>query len=318
MTQKHLFVLDPLDNLNLKLDSSLRMAHSLSEVGSEVFFTTIDKLAWLSRNKGAHAECTQITFGANPLALQKGFSNKMSLLEFDGIHMRKDPPFDMQYITATWILDSVADRVKILNNPAALRSINEKLSIYLFEQYSDKALVSSNSEEIFQFIVDQCHADAILKPLHLFGGKGIERIKINKFTSPKAALSHIEQICSEGPKIVQPFNEKIYAGEVRAFAVGGEPLAFCLKKPSVGSYMANTGSGATLHHYSPPKLTSDMISNISERLLNMGVFLAGFDIIDNYISEINITSPRLLLPDSIDPTSYYLRFAKTVVDYCQK
>jgi glutathione synthase len=309
--------MDSPDKLNLKLDSSIRMAFSLAKLGAKAYYTTPAQLAWSKSNPSSHAYCAPISFENSPESFSLGEFSIRSLADFNGVHMRKDPPFDLSYISSTWILDGAPSSTKIINHPNALRGINEKLSIYLFEKYADNALLSSNPQEIMEFIEEKCEQDAIIKPLDLFGGKGVSRIKFSEFGSKKSVLSFIENECKDSHKLVQPFNKDIFKGEIRAFSVAGKPLSYCLKKPTEGSYLANTGSGATLETLEPSAELEAMIKDVSEKLLDHGVFIAGYDVIGKYISEINITSPRLLLPEHIDSQPFYDELAIEYIKYCE-
>jgi glutathione synthase len=161
---------------------------------------------------------------------------------FNGIHLRKDPPLDYAYLATTWLLDSLAaSKTRVFNAPAAVRSINEKLGIFLFPDDSHPALVSADPQQLVAYLRNDCHGDAISKPLDSFGGRGVERISLSELSDEQAAAllaSHTEQ--GQRLRMLQPFCPEIFTGEVRAFAVGGTVLAWCLKRPAAGSYLANT------------------------------------------------------------------------------
>lgn len=299
MSQNHLFIADPLEELNLPLDSSLRMARALAARGHRVFFTTIQDLSWRSGKAAASVRGVEATFSGDGIRPTLSAKGAHSLSEFHGIHMRKDPPFDMTYIEATWLLDSVASKVRIYNHPEALRNFNEKVSILMFPDDIRPALVSSDAAEIIDFIAKDCGGDAVIKPLALFGGRGVERVRVGPdgMTEGEAAKWIATMTCEGREKrIVQPFDERVFAGEVRAFCIGGEPIAWCLKKPAPGEFLANTRAGATLESYKPGPEELARVKNVASRLALMGVHVVGFDLIGGYISEINLTSPRLLLP----------------------
>ncbi|MEY4632217.1 MAG: hypothetical protein RIQ81_2337 [Pseudomonadota bacterium] len=298
MKQRHLFIIDPLEELNLKLDSSLRMARSLARRGHRVFFATLRDLSWRSGKTAAWARCVEATFASDQVQPRLESKIPHSLAEFQGIHMRKDPPFDLPYIETTWLLDSVAGRVKIYNEPAALRRFNEKLSILLFPDAIRPALVSSDCHEIIEFIGRECHGDAVIKPLALFGGRGVERIELERDKDPARVVEKITAMTRDGveKRIVQPFDPRVFDGEVRAFCVGGEPVAWCLKRPGRGEFLANTRAGATLESYKPTLDDLARVKNVAARLALEGAPIVGFDLIGGFISEINLTSPRLLMP----------------------
>jgi len=311
--QRHLFVIDPLESLTLELDSSVRLAREIEKAGHEIYVTTINRLGWINGAPSAHTHCARLAFSGSAVSFTCGAYSKRNLVDFAGIHMRKDPPFDLEYVSATWLLESAAGSAKIYNAPSALRSINEKLAIFAFPEASAAALVSSNPEELYQFIQNECHGDAIIKPLLLFGGRGVFRMELQQ-KDHATAMESLRQETQNGSaaRLVQPFNKAIFEGEVRAFAVGGHPIAWCLKKPAAGNFLANTRAGATLVEYQPTKAEVTMATRVAQRLYAAGVSLVGFDLIGGVLSEVNITSPRLLQAPT-DKRNYYESMAKWII-----
>jgi len=317
--------MDPLDSLHLALDTSLRLARELQKAGAEIFVTTINKMGWTSGRSSAHAFCAPLTFpevasapGAEgSMQFSSGSYGKVSLADFSGIHMRKDPPFDLEYVSATWLLESAAGKSKIYNDPAALRSINEKLAIFSFPEAAAAALVSADPEELLQFIEAECSGDAVIKPLLLFGGRGVFRLELAKTSREKAlTLLTAETANSTTVRLAQPFNKAIFDGEVRAFALAGKPLAWCLKKPAPGNFLANTRAGAVLAAHQPTAQEVAVVSDVASRLYSAGVVLVGFDLIGGVLSEVNITSPRLLQAPT-DTHNYYESMANWIFEDCR-
>lgn len=302
MPTAHLFVMDPLASLSLPLDSSLRMMVALTRLGHTVYHVEPRHLAWSSSGQhAAHAHCQQLQFtNFEPQSAAAGATTTLPLASFRAIHMRKDPPYDLDYITTTWLLDAAGRQTKIYNAPTALRSINEKLAILPLAKDGDAepGLVSASPTEILTFIKQDCGGDGILKPLNLFGGRGVEHVQIK---SDVEALQQIAALTESGTslRLVQKFNQAIYDGEVRVFTAFGEPIAWCLKKPQSGNFLANTRAGATLHAYQPTAAEEARVRRVAAGLRQDGVELIGFDLIGGKVSEANITSPRLLVgPDA--------------------
>ena len=172
MGQKHLFIIDPLEKINLELDTTMRMIRALGAIGHQCFITHPEYLSLEKTQKYTCCVCEHIQVSQSEIKPTIRLSEKRCISFFDIVHMRKDPPYDMNYITVTWMLDSRPSKTKVLNSPRALREINEKLVILNFPQYTDAALLSSDPQEILDFIRSECGGDAS-KPLDLFGGKGI-------------------------------------------------------------------------------------------------------------------------------------------------
>lgn len=317
MKQKHLFVVDPLEKLKLKLDSSLKMAKEFCRQDHEAYMVTPDGLFRNKNDLFPKCYARKVTWeNLSDLSPKLSETGEIGFEQFQGIHMRKEPPFNIEYISITWLLDQAPSHVKVYNNPSALRSINEKLSIISYPELCDKALISINPGQIYKFIEQNCNGLAIVKPLDLFSGKGLFKIDLS-IESHTVCLKKLEDSIAENPsyRIVQPFQNKIYEGEVRVFTAAGEIINWCLKVPPKGDFLANTSSGATLQAFKPSKKLEENISYIAKDLYNRGVFLTGFDIIGDYVSEINITSPRLLQPDE-DKFNYYQKIVNLIIKDC--
>ncbi len=308
---RHLFVMDSAENLNLKLDSSLRLAQALILAGHECYMTTIDGISWSYSDKQQSLQIlAQQLLGSTVDTPTIGNSLTLNAATIDAVYMRKDPPFDMSYLSCTWLLSALSSHAKVYNNPQAIRDKNEKLIILDYPQYIQPALVSTRSQNILDFIKSHCAGDAIIKPLDLFGGRGVERVTLDDMTANNA-MDKINNLTDNqrSLRIIQPFDKSIHKGEVRVFTAGGKIISWCLKVPASGEYLANTRMGAKILAYQPSPSEVNMILDVSQDLLKKGIFLVGYDLIGGKISEINITSPRLLLPNNIDSSPYYKSIA---------
>jgi glutathione synthase len=310
--------MDPLEKLNIKLDSTLRLGFALSEKKHSCFFTTPKELSWFhqpaSDRKTTMARAHPLNYQGAANKVTLGEPQLISLEDFDSVHMRKDPPFDLDYLAATWILSAASEKTRIYNDPECLRRWNEKLIITRYPQDTHPALLSADVEAILEFITGPAKGDAILKPLDLFGGRGVIRTNLN--TTDEAEIRRIltqETRNGEQYRLIQPFDTSIFDGEVRVFCAGPEPVAWCLKKPTGGQFLANTRAGATLSAYQPTAAEDTMVRRVARDLGNEGIFFTGFDLIGGKISEINITSPRLLAVTD-DETSLYETTAQLLVD----
>ncbi len=305
---RHLFIIDPLEKLNLKLDSSLRMAGALAEKGASVFCCDAYELAQTKDEDCAFGQVRPLYFkkGRNLEGLEiSAKKEKASLKTFDAIHMRKDPPFDLEYLTTTWLLNDAAKFTRIYNHPEALRSLNEKLGIFRYPEFCAPSLVSAQEGELWEFFVATANGEAVLKPLHFHGGRGVKRLSLSKDGEAKSRQSLREEF-KDGItwRLMQPFNPAIHEGELRVFAAGGKAISWCRKVPQEGNFLANTAAGARLEKMLPDNAVQKRVEHIAKDLMKDGVFFIGFDVIGDLISEINITSPRLLQAQN-DTTDYY-------------
>lgn len=314
MKQQHLFLLDPLEKLNLNLDSSLRIAAELLVSGHQVWGALISDLSWSSASSRPFCRAFSLNFLRNQIRMPESVSETslIALSEFSAIHMRKEPPVDLRYVSATWLLDRVSDSVHVYNSPEMLRSFNEKVGILNYPDEIAPALLTSDYQQCLSFIVAECSGDAIIKPLDLFGGQGVFRM----VHGDKVAEERLRQELASEARLIQPFDRAVFHGEIRAFTLGGRAISWCLKKPATGSFLANTAAGATLHSFTPSSELKNKIERVATDLYSKGVSIAGFDIIGQNISEINITSPRLLCP-SDDLYNYYEEIADWITNDCK-
>ena len=312
MTKEHLFLIDPLESLHPTLDSSLRVMYELSRDGDRVYVAEPRELGWKSAHT-AHARARELRFRDGPAAFTAGAPALRGLDTFASIHMRKDPPYDLDYIGTTWLLDAAGPATRVYNAPEALRRYNEKLAILGFPDDIAPTLVSTDPDALLAFIEGEAQGDAVLKPLTLFGGRGIERIKLEGSTSAAAARDLLSRLTCQGSqmRLVQAFDPAIFDGEVRAFTAFGEPIAWCLKRPAAGNFLANTRAGAQLEAYVPAPAVLERVRRVAAALGRDGVAFIGFDLIGGRLSEINLTSPRLLQAPG-DQSAPYRRVAQLI------
>ena len=310
MAPSHLFLIDPIESLNKDLDSSLRLMFELKTLGHEVLVAEPRQLGWRTASH-AEASVRAMTFGKTAKEFSAAAPSRRSLGDFSAIHMRKDPPYDLDYITTTWLLDAAPKTTRVYNSPASLRTFNEKLAILRFPEATRPALVSADPDALLRFAEKDAGGDAILKPLTLYGGRGVERLEAGK--DPAKAKAKLVEETGNGAhlRLIQPFDHGIFQGELRAFTAFGKAVAWCLKKPATGQFLANTRAGATLHRYEPTEDELRRVISVAGTLLKEGVAFIGFDVIGGFISEINITSPRLLAAPG-DATPYYAQLAELV------
>lgn len=292
----HLFIIDPISALNLRMDTSLRLAwHLQTTTKHSVMACTPRDLQWIIGAKTATALAAPLLFSLTPESASLGMAREMPLSDFAIIYMRKDPPCDLNYLSTTWMLQSAGRTTKLVNEPRALQSLNEKMATFLFPDESIPACVSASPAALCSFAA-QYPGELIAKPLDLFGGRGIERLSKDQLDQPESCLQTMERITESGQtvRILQPFRSAVAQGEIRAFYGFGQEIAWCLKIPKEGGFLANTAAGARLEPYQPSSALKRKIDRVAAELLALGAYFVGFDIIAEEISEINLTSPRLL------------------------
>jgi len=216
----------------------------------------------------------------------------IQLSSLDVILMRKDPPYDIEYITTTWLLDQAErEGCLVVNRPSSLRDANEKLFITRFPQCCAPVLVSRESERLRAFTGQ--HGDVVLKPLDSMGGHSIFRVRPD---DPN--LSVIIELMTDRDRrtiMAQKFIPEIRAGDKRILLVDGEAVPYALARiPAQGEFRGNLVAGATGVGVELGDRDRWICGQVAPVLKNMGILFAGIDVIGDYLSEINITSPTCI------------------------
>lgn len=291
MTLKLGIVMDPIEHINVAKDSSFAMMLAAQHRGWEIYYMNQRHLYSEGGVTRATTRVLQLSDNASDWFSIVG-EQDIALAELDAVLMRKDPPFDIEYITTTWLLDS-AERngTLVVNKPASLRDANEKLFITCFPQCCVPMLVSGEPSRIRHFVAQ--HQDVILKPLDSMGGHSIFRVQPDNQN-----LSVIlELMTSGGHKTImaQRFIPEINAGDKRILLIDGEPVPFALARvPAAGETRGNLVAGATGVGVALTERDLWICSQVAPVLREMGILFAGLDVIGEYLTEINITSPTCI------------------------
>jgi glutathione synthase len=205
----------------------------------------------------------------------------------DVILVRQDPPFNINYITATYLLEKLSDKVLIINNPKHIRDYPEKLSMFDFNKIIPPTLVSSDLQEILQF--NKKNKVSIIKPLYGNGGEGIEKIDSNKVRNKKLVNNLLKKY--KLPIIVQKFIKEITLGDRRIILIDGEYVGSVARIPAKNSIKANFHAGGLAKKTNLVFRDKKICNLLKPFLKKKGLFFVGIDTIGNYLTEINVTSP---------------------------
>jgi glutathione synthase len=285
-------VIDPLPSLNPKKDSTLVMMESAQRRRWNVYAFTPDDLFVENSVAMAHVEEVRIDRKKTPFA--KVLSKSMKKLEwFDFILMRKDPPFDTEYIYAASILDLVNPKKTLVSNRAAsLRLFNEKFLISTFPEFAAPTLFTKNHQAMLDFI--RHHQKCVVKPMDVMGGRGVFVVS-EKDLNRNVILETVSENFTK-TVVIQKYISEIKNGDRRILIIGGEPVEVVLvRKPSSKDHRGNLAAGASAHF---SKLTSHeryVVGHIRPFLFKHGLHLVGLDMIGSKITEINFTSPTGLV-----------------------
>lgn len=296
---KHLLLIDPLEKLNYKKDTSLMLAATMKQQGMDVGLL-FEKDFYLF-NKGEicfQAYDFEFSFKEDGAYLEKFELKKAKqflLHKGDVIHMRLDPPFDSRYLRYLWMLRFYEEKgIVVCNSASGILKYNEKLHAYA-QKSSAPSFVGMSIEEFENFceeMISRGYDHLILKPLDLFQGMGVVKVSLENNPSKEFKLKLKEY---QGPVVAQPFIEEVKNGEIRSIYFNGKELGSILKIPKSGEFLANIAQGASFSKVDlNPELKKEC-DRICEELLKEGVRWVAFDILHNHVSEVNITCPGLLV-----------------------
>ena len=287
------FFLDPLVSLEPSKDSSIAMMRAAQAAGHEIWALTPADL-YAVAGKGVCARLVRLALppaGADWFVEQE--KADLPLRDFDAVLMRKDPPFDNEYLAATWLLERAeAEGARVFNRPQALRDHSEKLSLLEFPDLCPPTLVARDARRINTFIDAQ--GETILKPLDGMGGRGIFRVRHD---DPNRHVI-IETITQNGQRTImaQKFIADIVDGDKRILIIGGQIVPFALARiPKSGESRGNLAVGGT-GIARPLRPRDRMIAEtLAAPLFARGLLLVGIDVIGDWLTEINVTSPTCMV-----------------------
>ena len=209
---------------------------------------------------------------------------KLDLSRCKFILIRQDPPFNLEYISATYILDTIKDKVKIINNPTSIRNVSEKLYSVKYQKYMPSTIFTQNMDEIKNFF--KMHKKVILKPIHSFSGNDIHLLnKFNLKLVQKFVRQHDHIMC-------QKYLPKISKGDKRVFLINGKVCGAISRVPKKGSFLSNMSKGAKPINIKLTKTENRISKLIAKDLKKENIYFAGIDFIDQKLNgDINVTSP---------------------------
>ena len=280
------FQMDPIGPININGDSTFRLAEEAQARGHELFYYTPDNLAY---DEG------RITARGWPLRVQRvegdhfrlGEEATVDLADFDVVWLRQDPPFDMFYITTTHILDRLSPGTLVVNDPFWVRNFPEKLLILDFPQLMPPTAIARDLATIRAFRAR--HGDVIIKPLYGNGGAGV--FHLPESDRNLSSLHELFTGFSREPLIVQKYLPEIKHGDKRVILVDGEPVGAINRVPAQGETRSNMHVGGRPEKVELTERDLEICATIGPLLREKGQVFVGIDVIGNYLTEINVTSP---------------------------
>ena len=281
------FLMDPFENLDLKGDTTFALALEAQNRKHEISFFKPDDLFLKSGEVFANICKIELssTNDTNNFSYHKEIIKPLN--GYDVVMMRQDPPFDMSYITATHILQKLSNSVLIVNNPYEVRNAPEKLFVTNFPHLIPKTLISRNSKVIEDFRNE--YKDIIIKPLYGNGGQGVFHV----LPSDENFNSILEMFFRQNrePLIIQEYLKDVRNGDKRIILVNGEIVGAINRIPKIGESRSNMHVGGKPQKTTLTKRDIFICNEISQSLKDKGLIFVGIDIIGDYMTEINVTSP---------------------------
>ena len=286
------FVVDPLPSLKAYKDSSIAMMREAARRGHAIY--ALEAREMFVREGAVVSAVRRIEVSGDDSAwYAAGQDEELPLALFDLVLMRKDPPFDQEYYYATLLLERAeAEGTRVVNRPRALRDWNEKLSILRFPAFAPPTLVASEPARIQAFIDE--HADVIVKKLDGMGGVMIFRVGA---ADPNRNVI-LETITAMGTRTImaQRFIPEIADGDKRVLVIGGKPFSHCLARiPKPGETRGNLAVGGTGVARPLTARDAEIASVVGKGLAEEGIVFAGLDVIGDWLTEINVTSPTCIV-----------------------
>ena len=283
---KQLFVMDPLEKIHVHGDSTYMLMLEACKREHSIAYCTPDKLYVRDGQAYAHLSFCSVQKEEPYFIIHE--SRDCSLGEFDVVWMRKDPPFDMDYIFTTYMLDLVPETTMVLNHPASIRNANEKMFALEFIDFCPKTLVTREIARARQFAKEMGNK-VVIKPWDGNGGRGVlvSHYEDANFRSMLEILTDEERQYI----LVQEYIPEVREGDKRIIFVDGEPVGWMARIPQPGDHRGNMHVGAKVAEFTLSARDKEICDAIGPQLKKLGLLFVGIDIIGEYLTEINVTSP---------------------------
>ena len=280
------FQMDPIGPIDINADSSFRLAEEAQARGHRLFYYTPDQLSYQEGRVMARGQDLVVRREAGN-HFEVGEMREQDLSEVDVVWLRQDPPFDMGYITTTHILDRIHPDTLVVNDPFWVRNYPEKLLVLDFPDLTPPTAVARDLETLKAFRAR--HGDVILKPLYGNGGAGV--FKLTEGDSNLASLHEMFSAINREPLIMQKFLPDVSAGDKRIILVNGEPVGAINRVPAKGETRSNMHVGGRPEKVGMTEREFEICARIGPLLREKGQVFVGIDVIGDYLTEINVTSP---------------------------
>lgn len=281
--------MDPIESVNIAGDSSFALMEAAQARGHSLYEYHVESLT-LDADDRLYAECAPVTVKrVEGDHFTKGERQRLDLgRDIDVVLMRQDPPFDMGYITACHLLERIADKTLVVNDPVSVRNAPEKVMVLDYREFMPPTLVTRSPDEVKRFMAE--HGAVVVKPIHGNGGKAIFRVP--ESGENLTALFEVFNQTWPEPHMVQPFLPEVAEGDKRIVLVDGEVAGAINRIPGEGEFRSNLAMGGSAQKTGLTEREEEICAAMGPRLKELGLTFVGIDVIGGkYLTEINVTSP---------------------------
>ncbi|HTE14608.1 MAG TPA: glutathione synthase [Burkholderiales bacterium] len=282
------FIVDPLDEFKIYKDTSYAMMREAAARGGALYTLQQADIFWRKHRVSGFAARLHLT-GDKDAWYRSEAAAETDLAQFDAVIMRKDPPFDMEYVYSTYLLEAAESQgARVFNRPRAIRDHNEKMAIARYAQFITPTVVTRLDNVLRDFLAE--HGDVIFKPLDGMGGSSIFRVRKD---DPNISVI-IETLTQLGARTImaQRYLPEIIDGDKRVLLIGGKPVPFCLARiPMAGETRGNLAAGGTGVARELTPRDREIAEALAPALHAQGLLVVGLDVIGSCLTEINVTSP---------------------------
>ena len=275
--------MDNIETIDFEFDTSFLIGYEAQQRNYKIFYYNPNDLIIQNGDVQANGQYVKLKIDENNYFEYTSKKITVDLKNFNFIFLRQDPPFNMNYITSTYILDLLPDSTKVINNPTAVRNATEKLFTFNFKKFMPPTIVTNNINEIENFL-DKI-GEIITKPLYGNGGVGIHRFNKQNF-NPDDLKQYLDL-----PIMAQKYIKEINQGDRRLILIDGEYCGSVARIPKDGDIKANFHAGGKAKKTDLVFRDREIIESVGPQLAKNNLFFVGIDIIGDYLTEINVTSP---------------------------
>ncbi len=282
---KVFFQMDPLSDLNEQTDSTIAIIKEAIKLGLEI---------WIGLPKDIFYSNTKVSIKGRKILnkdLKLSSPKTLKIDELDFYFIRQDPPFDLRYLSNCYILEihkKFNEKPFFVNDPSGIKNFTEKIFPIFFADLIPKTFITEDQQTFLKLL--QKHKNVVLKTLYNKGGEGVEKVSSKNFRSAIRSFNNLIETYSV-PVVIQEFISKVKFGDKRVILLDGDPVGYINRVPESGNFKANLHLGGTAESTKLTKKEKAICKNLKQTLIKEKLFFVGIDLINEQLTEINVTSP---------------------------